>query len=1113
MDAKVITETARPNARPLVEQLIRSHLLVASIGIGLLVIALAAIILLRGELVRITERQAPLDQATNQLLQGVEASLAALRGWVSLENERFLEEWSSAWSDSIDPAVEVLANLGDPLVDLGGRSQFPRLLPLLEELKESQWWIQNVAHTPGNRSAEVTFHLEVEPVADGLDAIFDSLMRGVSQTPTSQGLGNLMQVASGQRAYARARLLVEKIVFGGVLSHESEYRRQLNEVKTRIRLLKPDTPVSLRRLIALLERETEAFRRLADEAISQRKSDHWNTAQYLMEAETVPIADEVVRSVRFLSASTEALMNTHTHRAKRITTMAAWGMLALIGSMLVAAVVIARRRSHTLSRPISELVKATRTFANGRLTQFVNVSGSAELGKLSQAFNTMQSSLIQSQDELRQANATLEQRVQTRTRDLTRSNRLLLESESRFRATFEQAAVGIAHVSPEGRFLRVNERFLDIIGYVRDDALTLTFQDITHPNDLDTDLDQKRLILAREIQTYAMEKRYRRKDGTLVWVNLTVSLTWDDDRYPDYFISVVEDISARKQAEERLRQAAAVFENTAEGVMITDTNNRILSVNRAFTEITGYQEAEIEGRAPSLLQSDHQDLTFYQHILNEIEVKGRWQGEILNRRKNGENFPAWLTISVVKNAQGRVQNYVGVFADITTIKRSQAKLVHLAHHDPLTGLPNRSLFNDRLAHALDHTRRGGHRLAVLFLDLDRFKNVNDSLGHPVGDQLLKDAAQRLTACVRHEDTVARLGGDEFAVTLETIEHERNAARVAGKIIRALAEPFKLMGHNTFITASIGIAIYPEDGVDVTSLVKNADAAMYVAKEDGRNGYRFYRSEMTHKALYRLTLEASLRRALEREEFVVWYQPQMDLLTGRMTGAEALVRWHDPKRGLIQPADFIPLAEETGLVIPLGDWVLRTVCAQGKAWLDAGLRIEKLAVNVAGPQIEQRDFLIRVSKILENTGLPPRVLELEITESFIMRKAEYVLKALQGLRKLGVSAAIDDFGTGYSSLSHLKRLPIDKLKIDRGFVRDLPNDVDDAAITRAVIALGHSLGFTVIAEGVENDAQQLFLRQEGCGQMQGYLYAPPLPADEFAHSIKGGRPITGDSLVP
>ncbi len=565
----------------------------------------------------------------------------------------------------------------------------------------------------------------------------------------------------------------------------------------------------------------------------------------------------------------------------------------------------------------------------------------------------------------------------------------------------------------------------------------------------------------------------------------------------------------RGRAYTHLCQSAAVFESTSEGVIITDLTSRIVQVNRAYTEITGYTEAEVLGRNPSLVRSGHQDASFYRTLWESLLQTGHWRGEIWNRRKNGEVFPQLLTISTVYDNIGQPSHYVGVMTDISQIKQSEERLEHLAHYDPLTELPNRLLVQSRLEHALELAGRSHHIVAVLFVDLDRFKNINDSLGHPVGDAVLQTIAKRMAGRLREGDTLGRLGGDEFLVVLETIRHPEDAAEVATTLIQLLEDPLILPnGHEVYISASIGISLYPGDAQTVTELIQHADAAMYQAKDQGRGIYRYYTSALTSEVNTRLELDSRMRRALVQGEFVVHYQPQIDIATGAMVGCEALVRWQDPERGLISPARFIPLAEETGLIMPLGEWVLRTACAQAKAWTQPGQPPLTMSVNLSGRQLLQSQIVQQVANILSETGLSASQLKLELTESTIMGRGEEAVALLGDLRALGLRLAIDDFGTGYSSLAYLKRFPIDELKIDQSFVRDIPRDTNDMEIAATIIAMARNLKLSVIAEGVETQEQLAFLTQQGCHSYQGYLYSRPVPAEEFTRLIETARAASG-----
>ncbi len=588
----------------------------------------------------------------------------------------------------------------------------------------------------------------------------------------------------------------------------------------------------------------------------------------------------------------------------------------------------------------------------------------------------------------------------------------------------------------------------------------------------------------------------RKKDNSLV----DVQVDWDYRRNSNGdvigFISILTDITAKRQAEEQLRQAAAVFESTSEAVMVTDPDGKITAVNQAFTVITGYSEDEVIGKNPKLLRSERHESEFFNDMWSAIKDEGGWRGEVWDRRKNGEIFPVWQAVSAIKNDDGEVTHYVSVFTDISTLKQTQEQLNYLAYHDPLTDLPNRLLFNDRLMHAIERAARSKDQVALLFIDLDNFKNVNDSLGHPVGDELLLKVASRLRSLSRKDDTVARISGDEFVIILENIHDAQDTVVMAQKLINAFQEPLVVQGHELHITLSIGISIYPRDGDDVQTLVRNADAALYRAKAEGRNDFYYYTEELTTSAVERLKIESALRNAVKNQELVLYYQPQISLDTGLIVGVEALIRWQHPELGLLMPNRFINLAEDTGLIVAVGEWVLTTACGQMKAWQQSGYDFGRVAVNVSGLQLQRGDFQKIVNDVLLLTHLEPQSLELEITENFIMNKPEKAIAILDNLKSLGIQIAIDDFGTGYSSLSYLKRLPVDKLKIDGSFVRDIPNNADDEAIARAVVALAKNLQLKVIAEGVETREQREFLTDQDCDEAQGYLISKPLPPGEL-----------------
>ena len=584
------------------------------------------------------------------------------------------------------------------------------------------------------------------------------------------------------------------------------------------------------------------------------------------------------------------------------------------------------------------------------------------------------------------------------------------------------------------------------------------------------------------------------------WLQVEAGSSVDDDG-DRIWHGIVSDVTVRQQLLERLRLDSAVIASTFESIMVTELDGTIISVNPAFAEITGYPPDEVIGRTPSVLKSGRHDEAFYQGMYRALDEVGHWQGQVWNRRKSGEIYPELLNISVVRDPDGRRTHYVGVATDISQIKRSEERLLHLAHHDALTGLPNRLLLGLRLEHAIERARRHDSKLAVLFLDLDRFKNVNDSLGHEVGDQLLLAVAERLRGLLREEDTLGRLGGDEFLMLLDQVDSSVAAAKRAEQVLAALGQPFSLKsGHELYVQASVGICMFPADGDRVELLIRNADTAMFRAKESGRNTYQFYTEAQTQAASERLALETRIRQAVRDGVFEVWYQPIYHFADRRLVGAEALLRWPDGER-FISPDVFIPVAEDSGLIVEIGQHVLQTACADLRHWLDDGLDIELLAINLSMQQFRAPRFEQQLAADIRAAGVPASVLELEITERGLMDLGPRTLRKLDALKSLGVRVAIDDFGTGYSSLTYLKRMPVDKLKIDRSFVRDLPQDTSDAAIVHTIVAIARTLGLKVLAEGVERADQLAFLRNAGCDECQGFLFGRAVPAETFAAQLR------------
>ena len=589
---------------------------------------------------------------------------------------------------------------------------------------------------------------------------------------------------------------------------------------------------------------------------------------------------------------------------------------------------------------------------------------------------------------------------------------------------------------------------------------------------------------------------FSRRDGTPFWGRLAGRALDPADPMAGS-VWVIEDLSIEKREREELLLARKVFEVNSEAIMVTDAQNRIVRVNAAFESITGYSEADVMGADPKVLGSGRHDRNFFAEMWKTIYEHGHWEGELWDRRKDGNEYPKWVHIDTIRDAEGQISHFVAVFSDITERKASEERIRYLAQHDALTGLPNRFTLAVYLEHALARAERSGDKIALMFIDLDNFKHINDTLGHHAGDRVLCEVAHRITSTVRKSDIVARIGGDEFVVVLETTNLPSDAAIVGQKIIERLAAAIQFDSVSLHTTPSIGIGIYPEDGGDAETLMKNADMAMYHAKSAGKNNVQFFAEHMNQAAAVRLKLETRLRNALGNNEFILHYQPQIELETGHVSGLEALIRWRNDELGMVSPASFIPLAEEIGLIMPIGEWVLRTACHQARRWLDEGIPFGQIAVNISPQQFRQRHFPQRVEAILAETGLPPDRLELEITESTVMETAEAAIAMLLRLKDLGVTLSIDDFGTGYSSLAYLKRFPIDRLKIDRSFVLDIETDASDATIATAVIALAHSLGLDVVAEGVETAGQNEFLRLGGCDNVQGYFHCRPVVADEAA----------------
>lgn len=627
-----------------------------------------------------------------------------------------------------------------------------------------------------------------------------------------------------------------------------------------------------------------------------------------------------------------------------------------------------------------------------------------------------------------------------------------------------------------------------------------TFLNMVHPEERDL-VNQVYTDSLKNKQPYTLTHRLLFNDGRIKYVDETCETTFDEAGRALISYGTVQDVTERELAQKKINLYASVFRHSVEAIMITDHDNRIVAINPALVKLTGYNIDELIGRNPKIISSELTPKTTYKEMWNALNATGFWHGELIDKRKNGETYPKRATISVVPNDQGKAINYIASFSDITERKEAEEHIFRLAHHDVLTGLFNRLSLEDRMGQAIVQAKRDNYKLAVMFIDLDRFKIINDTLGHHVGDALLVEVAKRLHESVRDSDIVARLGGDEFVIVLTGIEDIRLVANIAKQIVDSLGIAYKIDVHELHSTPSIGISTFPRDGINADDLMKNADTAMYHAKDEGRNNYQFYTDEFNKIAHERMTLEYDLHVALEKEQFVLHYQPKIDTLDGSISGLEALLRWNHPEQGLLMPDKFISIAEETGLIEPIGDWVLNEACRQSNLWhCQEGISL-KMSVNLSPKQLRDPKLVERLHEIMEKYKIAENKLELEITENAVMTNTEQAINQMAAIREAGVYLAIDDFGTGYSSLAYLKSFPIQVLKIDRTFVRDIEEDEDDAAICRATISLSHDLGLTVVAEGVETEAQKDFLKSHKCDTLQGYLFSRPLPASEVLQYIK------------
>ena len=694
----------------------------------------------------------------------------------------------------------------------------------------------------------------------------------------------------------------------------------------------------------------------------------------------------------------------------------------------------------------------------------------------------------------------------------------LQSSEARFRAMSDASPLGIFVSDAAGSCIYTNAAYHTISGLTLEQTLGTNWSMAIHPEDRERVLAEWR-VAARDQAPFQTEFRFLQKDERIVWTRINSAAMLDGKKWFG-LVQTVEDITERKAAEFTLRvaeenlfmekeRAQVTLNSIGDAVLTTDTLGNVTYLNLVAEAMTGWAHDEALGRPITEVFNIVDGTTRLAaanpmlRAIGENMAVGLATNTVLIRR-DGSESAIEDSAAPIHNRDGQVTGAVIVFHDVSESRAMALEMAHLAQHDFLTGLPNRLLLTERFSHAISLAQRHKEQVGLLFLDLDNFKHINDSLGHAVGDQLLQSVANRLVECVRTTDTVCRQGGDEFVILLAEIGQPEDAAHVAETLRTALAMPHLIDGHELHISLSIGISVFPDDGTNVDTLMQNADTAMYHAKASGRNNYQFFKPDMNARAVRRLFVESSLRRALKQGEFLLHYQPKIDLASGAMTGAEALIRWQDPDLGLVYPAQFVPIAEENGLIVPVGRWVLREACRQAQAWLDAGLRAVPVSVNISAVEFRHEGFLEGVSNILKETGLAPHYLELELTESILMDDVESSTSALEALKAMGVQLAIDDFGTGYSSLSYLKRFPIDILKIDQSFVRDIATDADDASIVSAVIGMGQNLKQRVIAEGVETQEQLEFLQARHCDEGQGFHFSHPVSAEDFARLLDTGN---------
>ncbi len=919
--------------------------------------------------------------------------------------------------------------------------------------------------------------------------------------------------------------LIITFLFNAIYKISTEYSEaevelkvlaQVTALNSQSALMFDDKRAAEETLSALVPRSDIVYAEIVTakgETLAQRKFNQYQSDAYELVRQFSQLVNRVLGNEPTISITQEVNLNGNTLGAVSLNmdiapiwTEILYAIIASILAMVFAIVltlILVRKLINEMTQPIMLLSTSAAYIAKtGQYSQRVARLSDDEFGLMTDQFNLMLSEIERrDRDQLNQ-NVILEQEVQTRTRDIA-------GEMQKMQALLDSMAEAAYGVDAEGNCKFVNLSFLRILGYDHaDELIGKNIYRLIHHSQADGTpypVDECKIFNTSTTNglSNAVDEVFWRKDGTAIPVEY-----WSQplviDGVAQGAIATFVDISQRKIAETELKIAAIAFDSQ-QSMIVMDANHQILRVNRAFVEVTGYSAEEVIGKYAGMFRAGLEDEDFYIAMWESINSTDSWQGEIWNKRKNGEVYPGRVSISAVRNYNGVVTNYVSMLTDITTSKAAEQEIQSLAFYDSLTDLPNRRLLLDRLSQAQTYSARSGRAGALLFIDLDHFKTLNDTLGHGVGDVMLQQVASRLGASVREGDTVARFGGDEFVVMLEDLsEHPVEAAAqaeiIAEKILLAINQPYFFGTGEHHSTSSIGVTLFNGHQTDFDELLKQADIAMYQAKKAGRNTLRFFDPQMQETINTRATLEAELRKALERQQFQLYYQLQVDD-TGQPLGAEVLIRWVHPERGLISPLHFIPLAEETGLIIPIGNWVLDAACAQIKAWQHKPIaQYLTLSVNVSAKQFRQPDFVEQVQTAVERHAINPTRLKLELTESILLEQVDLTITTMNALKDIGLRFSLDDFGTGYSSLQYLKKLPLYQLKIDQSFVRDIADDLSDQAIVRTIIAMAKTLNLNVIAEGVETEMQRILLQNNGCNTYQGYLFARPLPIEEFEERL-------------